>query len=70
MKMEYTIVQSFEKDEAVKAINEHLQDDWKLHGNLCMALAAREGGGFIIAYAQAMTRITGGFFAQDVAEPE
>ena len=66
--MEYKVLQEYTAENLTKAVNEHLQEGWRLHGNLCMAFIAREGGGHLLSFAQAMTQTTGSFFAQDVAE--
>lgn len=67
--MEYTILHKYQAEELAKVVNEYLQEGWQLGGNLCIALIAREGGGFLNSFAQAMTR-SGNFGFGSASEQE
>lgn len=70
--MEYTVLHKHRAEDLAQLVNEHLQSGWQLHGNLCTAFIAREGGGHLLSFAQAMIKEDESLnvFAHGVASPE
>jgi hypothetical protein len=55
--MEYTIVEGFEVEEVIAAVNERLKVGWELYGNLVVTgIAGAKEDSKTLLYAQAMIK--------------
>jgi hypothetical protein len=58
--MEYIIIEGYKKEDVIRMVNEHLQQGWELHGDLCAsAYYAVSGENYYqhcIFFAQAMVK--------------